>query len=104
MARRRQNAARQLRTLLNECEAYRSQWSCLAGKTPPGEISQAAVAKVIVDHLRKTGIQASELDYRLLKDRVCRGLSGRALTSSTLQLFMAGFSINDAHAQHLWAL
>jgi len=90
--------------LLHDRGTYRARWACVAGKTPPGEISQAAVAKVIVDHLRKTGNDPGQLDYRLLKDRVCRALSGRALTPSTLGLFTAAFLFSEQDTRHLWAL
>jgi hypothetical protein len=90
--------------LLNERGTYRSQWARLVGKTSPGEISQAAVAKVIVDHLRTTGDDTSQLDHRLFKDRVYRALSGRALTPSTLGLFVAAFRFSEVDARQLWAL
>jgi hypothetical protein len=73
-------------------------------KTSSDEISQAAVAKVIVDYLRKAENKASELDYRLLKDRVHRALSGRALTPSTLGLFTAAFQFSEEHKRQLWAI
>lgn len=104
LARGRKLAAQHLRVLLSENETYRDRWICLAGKTPPGEISQAAVARVIVDHLRKAGDEAVRLDYRLLKDRVYRALSGRALTRSTLALFAAAFPFSDEDTRYLWAL
>ncbi len=103
-ARRRELTAHYLRMLLNERGRYRSRWARLAGKTPPGEISQAAVAKVIADHLRKAEDGADEQDYRLLKDRVHRALSGRALTPSTLGLFTAAFLLSEEDTRHLWAL
>jgi hypothetical protein len=76
----------------------------LAGKTPPGEISQAAVARVIIDHLREAGKEVGQMDYRLLKDKVYRALSGRALTSPTLELFAAAFLFSDEDMRYLWAL
>ena len=104
MARRRELTAQYLRMLLNERGTYRSQWACMADKTPPGDISQAAVAKVIVDHLRKAEGETSQLDYRPLKDLVCRALSGRALTPSTLGLFTAAFLFSEEHARQIWAI
>lgn len=103
-ARRRELTAQYLRMLLNERGTYRNQWARMVDKTSSDEISQAAVAKVIVDFLRKTESETSELDYRLLKDRVHRALSGRALTPSTLGLFTAAFQFSEEHSRQLWAI
>lgn len=96
--------AQYLRMLLNERESYRARWACLAGKTPPGEISQAAVAKVIVGHLDKTADGSGQMDFRLWKDRVYRALSGQALTLSTVRVFAEAFAFNEQDKRQLWAL
>lgn len=89
--------------LLGDRAAYRARWAALVEKTSDDEISQAAVAKVIVEHLREDG-QDGQTDYRLLKDRVCRALSGRTLTPSMLRLFVEAFRFSQEDTRHLWAL
>ena len=54
--------------------------------------------------MRKTGKEVGQSDHRLLKDKVYRALSGRALTPSTLGLFAAAFLFDDEDTRYLWAL
>lgn len=104
MARRRLLTAQYLRMLLGERAAYRGQWARVVDKAGTDEISQAAVAKVIVEHVRSVGGGTDPGDYRLLKDRVYRALSGRALTPSTLGLIVDAFRFSEQDARQLWGL
>lgn len=104
IARRRQLAAGYLRMLLGERAAYRSQWARLVEKTGTDEIGQTAVAKVIVEYVHRVGDGTGPADYRLLKDRVHRALSGSALTPVTLGLFVDAFRFSEQDARQLWAI
>ncbi len=101
MARRRELAAEHLRTLLLDREAYRARWQCLAINTPPGLISQAAIAQVIANHLRQTG---RAQPYRTLKDRIYRALSGKVLALETLELFATAFQFHEADVRQMQGL
>ncbi len=76
-----------------------------AAKARAGEISQAAVARVIVEYLKIEGTLRVDDDreYRKLKDRVYRALSGRALTPDTLIWFTCAFILSQEDARQLWA-
>jgi hypothetical protein len=76
-----------------------------AAKARAGEISQAAVARVIADYLKIEGTLRDDDDreYRKLKDRVHRALSGRALTPDTLTWFTCAFILTQDDARQLWA-
>jgi hypothetical protein len=93
-----------LRLLLGQPGRYRAAWASRADKVPPSDISQAAVAKVIVDHLRTHGqIVDDGGAYRAIKDRVNRALSGQTLTPSTLRLFSQAFLFSQEDARLLWS-
>jgi hypothetical protein len=76
-----------------------------AGKLRAGEISQAAVARVIVDYLKVQGTldAGDDLEYRKLKDRVYRALAGKAMTPDTLAWFTCAFVLTREDARQVWA-
>jgi hypothetical protein len=76
-----------------------------AGKLRPGEISQAAVARVIADYLKIEGtLDANdEMEYRKLKDRVYRALTGKAMTQDTLAWFTCAFALSREDARRVWS-
>ncbi|MEV0681186.1 hypothetical protein AB0I60_32180 [Actinosynnema sp. NPDC050436] len=94
-------AAAFLRELLNRPGRYRERWVKQVGKARDGEISQAAVARVIVDYVRLRS--GATPDYRTLRSRVHRALAGTSLTADTLALFVGAFSIADRDVRTLWA-
>lgn len=91
--------------LLAQPGRYRAFWASQADKLSPGEISQAAVARVIAGHLQSNGRLPPEDDraHRALKDRVYRALNGQALTPSTLRLFAEAFLMSQEDARQLWS-
>jgi hypothetical protein len=84
---------------------YRDRWVRRASKPRPGEISQAAVARVIDEHLAaEQGLSPmASNEHRALKDLVHRALSGKSLTADTLALFTQAFLISEADARQLWS-
>lgn len=97
-------AARYLRTLLERPGRYRDRWVRRAEKPRSGQISQAAVARVLAEYLnRYEGKDDDEAAYRHLKDRVHRALSGQALTPDTLEWFTRAFLLTEDDARSLWS-
>jgi hypothetical protein len=85
---------------------YRKMWERHVRHRRSGDISQAAVARVIAEHLLDSGerpFEAGDLD-RQLKDRVARALSGRSLSGATLQWIIDAFDISNTEAAALWSL
>ncbi|MEU5695688.1 hypothetical protein [Actinosynnema sp. NPDC020468] len=94
-------AAAFLRELLDRRGRYRERWVRQVTKSRDGEISQAAVARVIVDYVGLRGDAIA--DYRKLRSRVHRALSGTSLTAETLGLFVGAFSMSERDTRDLWA-
>lgn len=100
-----QTASEYLRMLLIQPGPYRDQWTEHVERSrKTGEVSRAAVARVISDflaeRLRLTGEKPPS--PRQLKDRVNRALTGYA-TGHTLELFGAAFGFTDEEKRQLWA-
>jgi len=95
-------AAAFLRTILEHHGRYRERWVRKAEKPREGEISQAAVARVIADYLLVNAGSAGE--YRRLRSLVHRALHGRNLTPQTLTWFVNAFLLTEEHTRQLWAL
>lgn len=89
-----EDAAALLRALLEQPGHCRDRWLERAEKRRQGEISQAAVARVIADHL-KLESTASNPAFRRLRARVSRALSGQNLTIETITMFVSAFSISE---------
>ena len=102
----RQAAGRYLRELLMRPGRYRQLWELHAERTRPGAINHLAVASVLAHHLwnapRAGG--SSDVLARQLKDTVGRALSGRVLSRSTLETFVAAFGFTPQEADRLWRL
>jgi hypothetical protein len=104
-------AGRRLAELLVVRPAYRARWQRLARQQDTlrsgfATAQQAAVARVLAEHLRGTG-QAPTADralHRRLKDRVHRALAGRVMSRATLDLFLAAFGIDGPDADELTGL
>jgi hypothetical protein len=85
---------------------YRRRWQRRIQRgalTTP--LSQAAVARVIAEHLWDSGERSDTEDAlpRYLKDRVGRALNGSVLSAETLRWFVDAFGISEADANRLWA-
>lgn len=74
---------------------YRNRWMRRTGRER-GTLCQAAVARVLTDHLERNTHVGQVTDARALKDLVSRAFSGEHLTESTLQLFISAFGISDS--------
>ena len=102
----RQAAGRYLRELLMRPGRYRQLWELRAERTRPGAINHLAVASVLAHYLwnapRAGG--SSDVLARQLKDTVGRALSGRVLSRSTLETFVAAFGFTPQEADRLWRL
>jgi len=102
----RQAAGRYLRELLMRPGRYRQLWELHAERTRPGAINHLAVASVLAHYLwnapRAGG--SSDVLARQLKDTVGRALSGRMLSRSTLETFVAAFGFTPQEADRLWRL
>jgi len=68
-------------------------------------LNQAAVARVIAEHLWDAGERSDTVDSlpRDLKDKVGRALAGRVITAETLRWFVEAFSFNAGHADQVGA-
>lgn len=96
------NTAALLHNLLNELPPrgrYRQIWLDKAEKPRTGQLSQAAVARVITEHLMSTGRSAP--DPRTLRSLVSRALTGERLTKETLELFIDAFAMTKDDAEKL---
>jgi hypothetical protein len=102
----RQAAGRYLRELLMRPGRYRQLWEARAERTRPAAINHLAVADVLARHLwnapRAGG--SSDVLARQLKDTVGRALSGRMLSRTTLETFVAAFGFTPQEADRLWRL
>jgi hypothetical protein len=95
-------AAERLTTLLGE-PRYRRVWQ-RHSSVRRTELSRAAVATVLADHLADIGEVGVEHRARSLENRVGRALNGDRLSDRTLELFIAAFGMTDEHAEELRAL
>lgn len=84
---------------------YRRRWERHLGRPGDGTVNQAAVARVLADYLVDSGEWADdEGNYRQLKDRVARALSGRALGPETLRWFVEAFGMEQGEVERLYSL
>lgn len=81
---------------------YRELWVGKADKPRKSELSQAAVARVIMEYLTSKGHPIS--DHRAFRSLVSRALNGVHLTKETLSLFIDAFAMTEDDAQKLWML
>jgi hypothetical protein len=102
----REAAGRYLRELLLRPGRYRQLWESHAQRSRPGAINHLAVADVLARHLWDSPRAAGHSDVlaHQLKDTVGRALSGRLLSRSTLDLFMAAFGFSGQEQERLWRL
>jgi len=102
----RQAAGRYLHELLLRPGRYRQLWESRAERTRPGAVNHLAVADVLARYLwqspRSSG--ASDVLAHQLKDTVGRALSGRVLSRSTLETFIAAFRFSAQEEDRLWRL
>ncbi|MFJ7215718.1 hypothetical protein [Amycolatopsis sp. NPDC098790] len=89
-----------LSRLLAESPPYRARWRARTSRAT-GKLNQSAIAKVIEDHLWAEDPGATERTARMLKDRVCRALTGRTLSHETLTWFVEAFEMTDTDRLHL---
>lgn len=95
-------AAERLTVLLGE-PRYRRVWQRYSS-VRRGELSRAAVAAVLADHLADVGEVGAEHRSRSLENRVGRALNGDRLSDRTLELFIDAFEMTDEHAEELRTL
>jgi hypothetical protein len=95
-------AAQRLAVLLGELP-YRRAWE-VHSSVRRAELSRAAVAAVLADHLYETGEVPAGHRARSLENRVGRALNGQRLSDRTLELFISGFALTAEHADELRAL
>ena len=102
----REAAGRYLRELLLRPGRYRQLWESHAQRSRPGVINHLAVADVLAQHLWASPRAAGHSDVlpHQLKDTVGRALSGRLLSRSTLDLFVAAFAFSSQEQERLWRL
>jgi hypothetical protein len=65
------------------------------------DLSRAAVAAVLAEHLYETGEVGDEHRPRSLENRVGRALNGQRMSDRTLELFIASFGFAPEHADEL---
>lgn len=94
-----------LRRLLESDPSYRRRWMLRVSRQR-SELSQAAVAKVIEEHLLDIGERSDEMTglARQLKDRVSRALSGEGLSAETLRWFIDAFQMGERDEARLWEI
>jgi hypothetical protein len=98
-------AAALLKALLQQ-EEYAELWQRRQKRARSGELNQAAIAQVIVEHLWRDGVwddTDESLGPRRLKDRVRRALTGEDMGPKTLELFIDAFDMAPADARRLRA-
>ena len=102
----REAAGRYLRELLLRPGRYRQLWEFHAQRSRPGAINHLAVADVLAQYLWECPRAAGPSDVlpHQLKDTVGRALSGRLLSRSTLDLFVAAFGLTGQEEERLWRL
>ena len=102
----REAAGRYLRELLLRPGRYRQLWESHAQRSRPGAINHLAVAEVLAQYLWESPRAAGHSDVlpHQLKDTVGRALSGRLLSRSTLELFVAAFGLSGQEEERLWRL
>jgi hypothetical protein len=100
-------AGRYLHELLSQPGRARRRWQVYQhGAVGPGEVSIAAVCRVIAQYLWESG-EYSDTDAdlpRRLKDRVARALHGSFLNPVTLRWFAGAFDFPDDDALRLQLL
>jgi len=100
-----ESAISYLQTLLAQPGPYRASWAAHARKTPPDEISQAGVTRVLADwlsvHGNEDGMGAPTA--RRLKDKVSRTFAGRHVSPEVLGWFIEAFELSDEHRNTLLA-
>ena len=102
----REAAGRYLRELLLRPGRYRQLWESHAQRSRPGAINHLAVSDVLARHLWDSPRAAGHSDVlaHQLKDTVGRALSGRLLSRSTPDLFVAAFRFTSPEQERLWRL
>ena len=102
----REAAGRYLRELLLRPGRYRQLWESRAQRSRPGAINHLAVADVLAQYLWNSPRVSGHSDVlpHQLKDTVGRALSGRLLSRSTLNLFVAAFGFSEQEQERLWRL
>lgn len=92
-------AAQRLTALLAE-NPYRRRWQ-VHSTVRRAELSRAAVAAVLAEHLYETGEVGDHHRPRSLENRVGRALNGQRMSDRTLELFIAAFGLAPEHADEL---
>ena len=92
-------AGRRLTALLGQ-PPYRRLWQ-VHSTVRRAELSRAAVAAVLAEHLYATGEVGESHRARSLENRVGRALNGLRMSDRTLELFIAAFGLRPEHAEEL---
>ncbi|MBY3553794.1 hypothetical protein [Modestobacter lapidis] len=92
-------AAQRLTALL-VAPPYRRRWQ-IHSTVRRAELSRAAVAAVLAEHLYETGEVGDGHRARSLENRVGRALNGRRMSDRTLELFITAFGLSSEHAEEL---
>lgn len=99
--RRTERAGRYLQHLIETDPYYRRAWLPRERRDDGRPLSQAAVARVLLEYLINEEGLDRHTDVRKLRDKVSRAFSGRALTAATLATFIAAFDMSESHAEEL---
>jgi hypothetical protein len=92
-------AAQRLTALLGR-NPYRRRWQ-VHSTVRRAELSRAAIAAVLAEHLYERGEVGDEHRARSLENRVGRALNGLRMSDGTLELFIAAFEFAPEHADEL---
>jgi hypothetical protein len=92
-------AGQRLTTLLGQ-PPYRRLWQ-VHSTVRRSELSRAAVAAVLAEHLYATGEVGGGHRARSLENRVGRALNGVRMSDRTLELFVTAFGLRAEHAEEL---
>src|SRR5215470_17568801 len=92
-----------LQSLLLERDDYRGLWSRHEQRSASSGVNQAAVARVIAQHLWESGERPDSQRRlpRMLKDRVHRALAGEVISPETLNWFIGAFQMTSEDARRL---
>ncbi len=101
-----ERVADRLKELLGRPGRYQSQWMRQAQRVREGQLSEAAIARVLFKYLTVSGEASGDasMTSRQFKDLVRRALRGTTITKRTLDWFINAFNMDEADAIGLWEI